>query len=125
QVCRCRRLGGLVHVVALEVAVADLCAKSWDRSTVKALFDALEFHSMWDDLEAAIPSHGAVTETMSSEAELVSAADRIAALAGQETLVMGLAADDFGLTVSTGPDQAAVIPWDAAGPILDSVSDGR
>ena len=38
---------------------------------------------------------------------------------------MGLAADDFGLTVSTGPDQAAVIPWDAAGPILDSVSDGR
>src|SRR5690554_4225834 len=125
QVFLNRRLMGLVHDLDLDVDVPDLSVKSWDRSTVKDLFDSLEFHSMWDDLEAAIPSHGAGTETMSSEAELVSAADRIAALAGQETLVMGLAADDFGLTVSTGPDQAAVIPWDAAGPILDSVSDGR
>src|SRR5690554_977599 len=125
QVFLNRRLMGLVHDLDLEVDVSDLSVKSWDRSTVKDLFDSLEFHSMWDDLEAAIPSHGAVTETMSSEAELVSAAGRTAALAGQETLVMGLAADDFGLTVSTGPDQAAVIPWDAAGPILDAVSDGR
>lgn len=124
QVFLNRRLMGLVDDLGLDVEIPDLTVKSWDRATVKDLFDSLEFHTMWDDLEAAIPSHGAVTETMTVEADLVTMPDRIAELAQSPALVLGLAADDYGITVSTGPDRAAVIPWEAAEPILAGISEG-
>jgi DNA polymerase-1 len=125
QVFLNRRLMGLVDDLGLDVDISELSVKPWDRSTVKDLFDTLEFHSMWDDLEAAIPSHGSSVETMAVEADLVTTTAGAAEIARAGTLVAGLAADDYGITVSTGPDRAAVIPWDAAEPILEGISEGR
>ena len=125
QVFLNRRLMALVDDLEIGFETPDLAVQPWDRATVKDLFDSLEFHSMWDDLQAAIPSHGAVTETMSVEAELVTSADRVAELAALPELTLALAADDLGLTISTGPDRAVVVPWDAADPILDAVTAGN
>jgi len=127
QVLLNRRLMRLVDDLDLGRAASDFASSEWDRATVKEVFDSLEFHSMWDDLEQALPSTGAALETLEVETELVVAADRVAEIAGADELVVGLVTDDgepFGLTVSVGPGQAAVTPIESAGPILDGIADG-
>lgn len=126
QVFLNRRLMVLVDDLDLEFDADDLAVQPWDRATVKDLFDSLEFHSMWDDLQAAIPSHGAGTsETMGVETDLVTTADRVAEIAGRPALTIGLTVNETGIVVSTGKDAAAVIPWESAEPVLDAISEGR
>lgn len=127
QVFLNRRLMRLVDDLDLGRAASDFASSEWDRATVKEVFDSLEFHSMWDDLERALPSSGAALEALEVETELVAGADRVAELAEADELVVGLVMDGgepFGLAVSVGPGEAAAIPLERAGPILDGITDG-
>ena len=127
QVFLNRQLMRLVDDLTLELSTTDFATREWDRNTVKDLFDSLEFHSMWNDLEEALPSFGAITEILTVETVLMTSPDQVASLVGRTGLTLALAGppgDEYGIAVSTGPDQAAVIPWEAAGPVLDGVASG-
>ena len=109
------------------VSTSELGSREWDRATVKELFDSLEFHSMWDDLEEALPSTGGATEVLDVVTELVTTPDRIAEIAQSESLVIGLVTsvgEPYGLAVSTGAQEAVVVPFEDAGPILEGLGSG-
>lgn len=127
QVFLNRELMDLVSDLDIEHATGDFETREWDKSTVKDLFDSLEFHTMWSDLEQALPSTGGATEILEVSAELVTTADRVAVLADSSSLVLGVVSDGgepYGIAVSTGESTAQVIPFEAAVPILDRVSSG-
>ena len=117
----------LVEDLDVGVTVEDFETREWDRNLVKDLFDSLEFHSMWNDLEEALPSAAGAAEVLEVESRLSTSPTEVAALASNESLVIGLVSDGqepFGLAVSSGPSSAAVIPFDAAGPLLEAVESG-
>jgi DNA polymerase-1 len=117
----------LVDDLDLGQPTSDFETTEWDRSTVKELFDSLEFHSMWSDLEQVLPSTGGATEILDVACELVTTAERVSEIAEAEMLVMGLVADagePFGLSVSTAPGEAIVVPFSDAEPLLDGLSSG-
>ena len=117
----------LVEDLDVGVTVEDFETREWDRNLVKDLFDSLEFHSMWNDLEDALPSASGAAEVLEVESRLLTSPTEIARLASKESLVIGLASEGqepFGLAVSSGPSSAAVIPFDAAGPLLEAVESG-
>jgi DNA polymerase-1 len=123
-----RDLMGLVDDLEIGHETTEFATREWDKATVKNLFDSLEFHTMWGDLEEALPSTGGATEVLEVSCELVTTPDRVADLAQQDTLVLGLVNDGgepYGLAVSTGPGSAVVVPFEAAGPILDRISSGH
>ncbi|HEX6220402.1 MAG TPA: DNA polymerase I, partial [Acidimicrobiia bacterium] len=128
QVFLNRELMALVDDLEIGWGTSDFETREWDKKTVKELFDSLEFHTMWNDLEEALPSTGGATEVLEVEAELVTTADRIAELASRDLLVVGLVnegGEPYGLALSTGPGTSVVIPVDAAEPILDRISSGE
>ena len=67
QVFLNRELMQLVDDMDLGVEIEDLRTREWDRNQVKDLFDSLEFHSMWNDLEQALPSAATVSELVEVE----------------------------------------------------------
>ena len=128
QVFLNRELMRLVDDMDLGVEIEDLRTREWDRNQVKDLFDSLEFHSMWNDLEQALPSAATVSELVEVESSLLTSPEQVAAMAQTPVLIAGLVIDGgepFGLAVSTGPGEAAVVPFDAAGPILDALESGQ
>ena len=128
QVFLNRELMRLIDDMDLGVEIEDLRTKEWDRNQVKDLFDSLEFHSMWNDLEQALPSAATESELVEVESSLVTSADQVAAMAQASVVIAALVTDGgepFGLAVSTGPGQAAVVPFDSAGPLLDSLENGQ
>lgn len=127
QVFLNRELMGLVEDLELGHPTTDFGTREWDRTVVRDLFDSLEFHTMWNDLEQALPSTGGATEVLEVESELVTTPDRVAEIATEDQLAIGLvmdAGEPYGLSVSTGPGRAAVVPFDDAGPILSGLGDG-
>ena len=128
QVFLNRELMQLVDDMDLGVEIEDLRTREWDRNQVKDLFDSLEFHSMWNDLEQALPSAATVSELVEVESSLLTSPEQVAVMAQTPVLIAGLVIDGgepFGLAVSTGPGEAAVVPFDAAGPILDALESGQ
>lgn len=128
QVFLNKQLMRLVDDLAVGGATSEYATREWDRETVKKLFDSLEFHSMWNDLEAALPSTGGATEILDVHSEVITTADRVAELATRDELVVSLVQDGgepYGLAVSTGSEQAAVIPFPDAGPILAGLGTGE
>jgi DNA polymerase-1 len=128
QVFLNRELMALVDDLAVGGGSSEYETREWDKKTVKDLFDSLEFHTMWNDLEEALPSAGGATEVLDIEAELVTTADRVGELAERDRLVLGLVndgGDPYGLAVSTGEGTSVVIPMDAADPILGRISSGE
>jgi DNA polymerase I len=128
QVFLNRQLMSLVDDLDIEYGTSDFVTREWDKKTVKNLFDSLEFHTMWNDLEEALPSAGGATEVLDVECELVTISDRIEAVADADELVLGLVRDGghaYGLAVSTDPKEAIVVPFEAAEPILESITEGR
>lgn len=127
QVFLNRELMDLVDDLDIGHGTSEFETREWDKATVKDLFDSLEFHTMWSDLEEALPSTGGATEILEVSSELVTTADRVAALAAQDSLVLGLVRDGghpYGLAVSTGENEAVIIPFEAAEPILAAVGEG-
>jgi DNA polymerase-1 len=127
QVFLNRQLMELVDDLDLEFGTDRFATREWDRKTVKDLFDSLEFHTMWSDLEEALPSTGGATQVLEVEADLVTTADRINELAARTSLTLGLvrdAGEAYGLAISTAPGEAWIVPFDSAGPILDAISSG-
>ncbi|MGH8941565.1 MAG: DNA polymerase I [Acidimicrobiia bacterium] len=128
QVFLNRELMRLVDDMDLGVEIENLRTREWDRNQVKDLFDSLEFHSMWNDLEQALPSAATVSELVEVESSLLTSPEQVAVMAQTPVLIAGLVIDGgepFGLAISTGPGEAAVVPFDAAGPILDALESGR
>ncbi len=127
QVFLNRRLMALVDDLDLPFSTNEYTVKEWDRTTVKDLFDSLEFHSMWSDLEQALPGATPQGEILDVETSQLVDATRVAALAKEPELIVGLVGspeEPFGLAISTQSGQAVVVPMDAAGPILDSLTAG-
>ncbi len=127
QVFLNRRLMALVDDLELPYTTEDYAVREWDRATVKDLFDSLEFHSMWSDLEQALPGATPQGEILDVETVQLSDPSRIAELAAQPELIVGLVGvteDPFGLAISTAPGQAVIIPMDAATPVLDALTSG-
>jgi DNA polymerase-1 len=117
----------LVDDLDIGVAIEDLHTREWDRLAVKDLFDSLEFHSMWGDLEEALPSAAGVAEVLEVESRLVTSPAEIAEIATSSTLVAALvtsAGEPFGLAVATGPGQSVVVPFSDAGPLLSALESG-
>jgi DNA polymerase-1 len=128
QVFLNRELMQLVDDLELGVEVNELRTQEWNRHQVKDLFDSLEFHSMWNDLEQALPSAAIESELVEVESRLVTSPAEIETMAGKDVLIAGLVTDagePFGLAVSTEPGEAAVVPFDAAGPILIALEAGN
>lgn len=128
QVFLNKQLMSLVDDLDIGEATSRYGTREWDRSTVKKLFDSLEFHSMWNDLEEALPSTGGATEILEVDAEVITTADRIADLARAPELVLVLVEDGgepYGLAISTGPSTAVVVPLEDAGPVLDRLGTGE
>ncbi|MGH8953328.1 MAG: DNA polymerase I [Acidimicrobiia bacterium] len=128
QVFLNRTLMQLVDDMELGVQIEDLRTREWDRNQVKDLFDSLEFHSMWNDLEQALPSAVPESELVEVDSKLVTSEEDVAGLAEQSVLIAGLVVDGgepFGLAVSIGPGEAAIVPFDAAGPILEALESGQ
>jgi DNA polymerase-1 len=128
QVFLNRQLMNLVDDLDLGVTIEEFRTREWDRNQVKDLFDSLEFHSMWGDLEQALPSATPVSELVEVEAHLATAPDEVASIADTDVLIAALVSDGgepFGLAVSTEPGQAAVVPFDSAAPILVAMETGR
>ncbi len=128
QVFLNKSLMRLVDDLQIGHSTSEFGTKEWDRSTVKRLFDSLEFHSMWNDLEDALPSTGGATEVLDVEAEIVTTSDRIEQIAAADRLVIALAQDGgepYGLSISTGPDSAVIVPFESAEPILEGLGSGR
>jgi len=128
QVFLNRELMALVDDLDVPAEMGEFVTREWDKVTVKDLFDSLEFHTMWNDLEEALPSTGGATEILDVAAELVTTSDRVATVADVDHLVLGLVDDGghlYGLAVSTSENEAVVVPFESAGPILDAVSSGR
>jgi DNA polymerase I len=128
QVFLNRDLMRLIDDMDLGVEIEELRTREWDRNQVKDLFDSLEFHSMWNDLEQALPSAATESELVEVETSLVTSPDQVAKMAKEPVLVVGLVSDGgepFGLAVSTGPGEAAVVPFDSAGALLDALESGQ
>ncbi len=128
QVFLNRELMSLVDELEVGWDTSDLALREWDRGRVKDLFDSLEFHSIWDDLEEALPSASGGGEVLDVGTELLTTADRIAAIAGGNELVMGVVEDQeriYGVVMSVGEDEAVVVPMEEAGPILEGIDTGR
>jgi DNA polymerase I len=127
QVFLNRELMALVDDLDIPLGTVEFSTREWDRNTVKDLFDSLEFHTMWSDLEEALPSTGGATEILEVDSELVTTADRLAPLAASDELVVGLVSEGgqpYGLAVSTAPGEAIVVPFEAAEPILEAIGEG-
>ncbi|HEX6147045.1 MAG TPA: DNA polymerase I [Acidimicrobiia bacterium] len=127
QVFLNRELMQLVDTMNLGVEIETLRTREWDRNQVKDLFDSLEFHSMWNDLEQALPSAVPESELVEVDSRLLTSPEEVTVLAAQPVLIAALVSDGgepFGLAVSTGPGEAAVVPFDCAGPILDALESG-
>jgi DNA polymerase-1 len=127
QVFLNRKLMALVDDLELGSGTSDFATREWDKTTVKNLFDSLEFHTMWNDLEEALPSTGGAGEVLDVTSELVTTGDRVAGLLSEETIVAGLvrdAGEPYGLALSTGEGSAVIVPLEAAEPILEKISDG-
>jgi DNA polymerase-1 len=128
QVFLNRELMRLVDDLDIGVELDDLHTREWDRNQVKDLFDSLEFHSMWGDLEAALPSAIPASELVEVEARLVTTPSEVDVMSDQPVLIAALVTDGgepFGLAVSTAPGRAAVVPFDAAGTMLGALESGR
>ena len=127
QVFLNRQLMQLVDDVDIDLEMDTLRRGEWEQSEVKKLFESLEFHSLWEDLLSVQPIAGDVpAEVLEVETRLVSDPEQVAALAAEGTLVMEVVVSDgepFGLAVSTGPDTAAVIPFDALSPLAGALAD--
>lgn len=117
----------LVDDLDIGVEIEDLHTREWDRMLVKDLFDSLEFHSMWGDLEEALPSAAGSAEVLDVDTRLVTSPIEIAALSALPSLVAGLVTDGgepFGLVIATGPSSSVVVPFDDAGPLLAALESG-
>jgi len=128
QVFLNRELMVLVDDLEIIQGTSEFTTREWDKKTVKDLFDSLEFHTMWDDLAEALPSSGGATEILEVESGLVTTRDRVAAAADVDSLILGLVSDGghpYGLSVSMGENEAIVVPFESAEPILEAVSEGR
>lgn len=128
QVFLNRTLMKLVDDLDIEFATSEYEVREWDRATVKDLFDSLEFYSMWSDLEAALPGATPQGEILDVDTVILTDPSEVEALAGQSELVVTLVGDDgdpYGLGISTGENEAVVIPLDAAAPILEGLSEGK
>ena len=127
QVFLNRELMQLVDTMKLGVEIEALRTREWDRNQVKDLFDSLEFHSMWNDLEQALPSAVPDSELVEVDSRMLTSLEEVTVLAARPVLIAALVTDGgepFGLAVSTGPGEAAVVPFDCAGPILDALESG-
>jgi DNA polymerase-1 len=127
QVFLNRRMMRLVRDLDLGVQPADLVRGEWDRSVARELFASLEFHSLWDDLVAVQPGAdgSGPGEVIEASGRIVSSPDAVAALAALDRFVVDLVeGGDMGaIAILETETEAAVVPFDALGPLAAALAD--
>jgi DNA polymerase-1 len=122
-----RDLMKLVDDLDLGVGVSDFEVREWDRAVVKDLFNSLEFHSMWGDLEEALPSSVGGGEVLEVETVLTTDTAAVARIATRPNIIANLVVDGgepYGVCLSVAPGEAIVVPFESAGPLLDALESG-
>lgn len=128
QVALNKELIRLVSDLDLSHMTSDFSTREWDKVEVEDLFDSLEFHSMWNDLEEALPSAAGAVESLDAAAQLTTDPDTIRALADRGKIVLGLVvegAEPFGFSIAVAEAESVVVPFEHAGPLLTAIADGR
>lgn len=122
-----RDLMELVDDLDLGIGVNDFVVQEWDRAVVKDLFDSLEFHTMWGDLEQAFPSSVGGGEVLEVETVLTTDTAAVADIASRPSIIANLVADGgepYGVCLSKAPGEAVVVPFESAGSLLDALESG-
>src|SRR5690606_27679650 len=122
-----RELMKLVDDDTLDVDTEDLRRREREQAAVKDLFESLELNSLWEDLLEVQPTAGDLpAEVLEVDTLLVTDPAAVARLADQERLVVELVVSDgepFGLAVAVDHEAAAVVPFDALGPLAPALAD--
>ncbi len=125
QVLLNRELMCLVRDVEIEVDLEGWLKGDWDRARAKALFDSLEFYSLWEDLLAVQPGSTAPNaEVLEVETEVARSAEVVRALVELKPLVLDLVTgpEPWGVTIA-GHGGAVAVPLDLLYELRDLLAD--
>ncbi len=127
QVFLNRELMELVRTVEVDTEVGDLALVEWDAGEVRAVFDELEFHSLWTRLTelgggAAAPPGEALQVEVHTEADPA----RLAALSGPLALDPVWDGPELsGLAVAVSDGEALFVPAEAIGALQRLLEDAE
>ncbi len=126
QVFLNQRLMRLVDDLDLGVSPTELVRAPWDRRVAKDLFESLEFHSIFNELDALWSDHPVGAETLDVDVTTVTEPAEVAGLARTDPLVLVPVWEGESLAgLAVAEDGAArYVPLAAAGPLFDAVGDG-
>ncbi len=112
QVLLNRELMALVRTVEVDTEIDALARVEWDQAEVRAVFDELEFHSLWDRLvEAGGGGVAAPGEVLEVEVQTEADPARLTALRGAMALEPVWDGPDLaGLMLSGSGDSATFVP---------------
>ncbi len=125
QVFLNRRLMELVRDLDLDLEPADLQRAEWDRKRAKALFDSLEFYSLWDDLLEVQPGAAPEpVESLQAEGRMATRADLERLATTSPLVVCWVEEGGFeGLAIADGTDAAVLAAADRLGPLAAALAD--
>ncbi|MGI9646952.1 MAG: DNA polymerase I, partial [Acidimicrobiia bacterium] len=112
QVFLNRELMALVRTVDLEVDIDSLSLSEWDQGEVRAVFEELEFHSLWGRLqEVGGGSAGPAGEALEVEVKTETDPQRLAAIEGPLALEPVWDGPELsGVIVTDGDEEALFVP---------------
>ncbi len=125
QVFLNQRLMRLVDDLDLAVSPTELIQAPWDRRVAKDLFESLEFHSIFNELDALWSDQPTGAETLDVDVTTVSDTGEVARLAESRPLVLVPVWESDALGGLAVPDDGAAryVPLAAAGPLLEAIGD--
>jgi DNA polymerase I len=125
QVFLNQRLMRLVDDLDLSVSPTELVRAPWDRRVAKDLFESLEFHSIFNELDALWSDQPTEAETLQVEVTVVTDPGEVADLSRSSPLVLVPVWEGDELAGLAVPaDRAArYVPAAAVGPLLEAIGD--
>ncbi|HEX2368858.1 MAG TPA: DNA polymerase I [Acidimicrobiia bacterium] len=125
QVFLNQRLMRLVDDLDLRVSPTELVRAPWDRRVAKDLFESLEFHSIFNELDALWSDQPTGAETLEVDVSRVTDPGDVARLAESTPLVLVPVWEGDELAGLAVPEDAAAryVPVTSAGPLLEAIGD--
>jgi DNA polymerase-1 len=125
QVFLNQRLMRLVDDLDLSVSPTELVRAPWDRRVAKDLFESLEFHSIFNELDALWSDQPTEAETLQVEVSVVTDPGEVVDLSRSSPLVLVPVWEGDELAGLAVPADAAAryVPVVAAGPLLEAIGD--
>ncbi len=125
QVFLNQRLMRLVDDLDLSVSPTELVRAPWDRRVAKDLFESLEFHSIFNELDALWSDQPTGAETLEVNVSRVTDPGDVARLAESSPLVLVPVWEGDELAGLAVPEDGAAryVPVTSAGPLLEAIGD--